>query len=131
MRTLEALLGQTEIDPIDGARAADRLADLFAGLGDLVAITCEAAVPGASAVVLGSRVYAVVPDAAGLRAHAIVPQLLERVKGSLRRPVLIGVGGHFGNVLRVQPPLVIEEAALETALDVLDAALASVTRAVA
>src|SRR4051812_19805704 len=66
-------------------------------LGDLVALTCEAAVPGASAVVLDSRVYAVVPDSAGLRAHAIVPQLLDRVKGSLHRPVLIGVGGRVSS----------------------------------
>src|SRR5262249_42150987 len=34
--------------------------------------------------------------------------------------VLIGVGGQFGNVVRVQPPLVIEDDALDHALDVLE-----------
>src|SRR4051794_800729 len=75
-----------------GVEGPDAIA-VLQRLGDLVALTCEAAVRGASAVVLGSRVYAVVPESAGLRAQAIVPQLLERVRGSLHRPVLIGVGG--------------------------------------
>lgn len=39
--------------------------------------------------------------------------------------VLIGVGGQEGNVIRLQPPLVIEESQLMAALDVLDDALAS------
>lgn len=34
----------------------------------------------------------------------------------LEHNVLIGVGGNFGNVLRVQPPLVISESELDTAL---------------
>ena len=34
----------------------------------------------------------------------------------LEHHVLIGVGGNFGNVLRIQPPLVIKESELETAL---------------
>jgi 4-aminobutyrate aminotransferase / (S)-3-amino-2-methylpropionate transaminase / 5-aminovalerate transaminase len=37
--------------------------------------------------------------------------------------VLIGVGGQAGNVLRIQPPLMIEDAALDRALDVVDEAL--------
>ncbi|MGH8730003.1 MAG: aminotransferase class III-fold pyridoxal phosphate-dependent enzyme, partial [Burkholderiales bacterium] len=37
--------------------------------------------------------------------------------------VLIGVGGQGGNVVRIQPPLVIEDAALDRALDVVDSAL--------
>jgi 4-aminobutyrate aminotransferase len=41
--------------------------------------------------------------------------------------VLIGVGGQDANVVRIQPPLVIEEQALDRALDVLEAALASVS----
>jgi len=90
----DAQLSVLAVEP-QGVEGPDAVA-VLQRLGDLVAITCEAAVPGASAVVLGNRVYAVVPDAAGLRAHAIVPQLLERVKGSLRRPVLIGVGGRVG-----------------------------------
>ncbi|HLY30034.1 MAG TPA: aspartate aminotransferase family protein [Ktedonobacterales bacterium] len=39
------------------------------------------------------------------------------------RGVLIGVGGHYGNVLRIQPPLVIEQDQLETLLDALTEAL--------
>jgi 4-aminobutyrate aminotransferase-like enzyme len=43
------------------------------------------------------------------------------------RGVLIGVGGQAGNVLRVQPPLVITQQELGRALDVIDEALATVT----
>src|SRR5919202_436812 len=43
------------------------------------------------------------------------------------RGVLIGVGGQEGNVLRVQPPLVITQEELGRALDVIDEALATVT----
>jgi 4-aminobutyrate aminotransferase len=42
--------------------------------------------------------------------------------------VLIGVGGQGGNVVRIQPPLVIEDAALDRALDVVDEALGVVGR---
>jgi 4-aminobutyrate aminotransferase/(S)-3-amino-2-methylpropionate transaminase len=42
------------------------------------------------------------------------------------RDVLIGVGGQFANVLRIQPPLVIGEDQLHAALDVIEAALADV-----
>jgi 4-aminobutyrate aminotransferase / (S)-3-amino-2-methylpropionate transaminase / 5-aminovalerate transaminase len=42
--------------------------------------------------------------------------------------VLIGVGGQGGNVVRIQPPLVIEDAALDRALDVVDDALGVVSR---
>ena len=42
------------------------------------------------------------------------------------RGVLIGVGGQEGNVLRVQPPLVITQEELGRALDVIDEALATV-----
>ncbi len=45
------------------------------------------------------------------------------------RGVLIGVGGHAGNVLRIQPPLVIEQAQLEAALDALTHALGVVSAA--
>jgi 4-aminobutyrate aminotransferase-like enzyme len=44
--------------------------------------------------------------------------------------VLIGVGGQFGNVVRIQPPLVIGDAALDHALDVVDNALGVVSREV-
>jgi 4-aminobutyrate aminotransferase / (S)-3-amino-2-methylpropionate transaminase / 5-aminovalerate transaminase len=39
--------------------------------------------------------------------------------------VLIGVGGQGGNVVRIQPPLVIEDAALDHAIDVVEEALVS------
>jgi 4-aminobutyrate aminotransferase / (S)-3-amino-2-methylpropionate transaminase / 5-aminovalerate transaminase len=42
--------------------------------------------------------------------------------------VLIGVGGQGGNVVRIQPPLVITDAALDRALDVVDDALGAVSR---
>lgn len=42
--------------------------------------------------------------------------------------VLVGVGGPFGNVVRIQPPLTIEPADLDRAIDVLDAALGAVGR---
>jgi 4-aminobutyrate aminotransferase len=40
--------------------------------------------------------------------------------------VLFGVGGQLGNVVRIQPPLVIEDAALDHALDVVEQALTTV-----
>jgi 4-aminobutyrate aminotransferase/(S)-3-amino-2-methylpropionate transaminase len=40
--------------------------------------------------------------------------------------VLIGVGGQLGNVVRIQTPLVIEDAALDHALDVVEEAMTSV-----
>lgn len=50
--------------------------------------------------------------------------LATRVRKEAReRGVLLGVGGFYGNVVRVQPPLVIDEAQLELAVEVLDAAL--------
>jgi 4-aminobutyrate aminotransferase-like enzyme len=41
------------------------------------------------------------------------------------RGVLVGVGGQEGNVVRIQPPLVITQEQLSHALDVLDQALVS------
>ncbi|MGH2558037.1 MAG: aspartate aminotransferase family protein [Thermomicrobiales bacterium] len=43
--------------------------------------------------------------------------------------VLIGVGGQAGNVVRVQPPLMIPDADLDRAVDVLDSALTAVSGA--
>jgi 4-aminobutyrate aminotransferase len=43
--------------------------------------------------------------------------------------VLIGVGGQAGNVVRIQPPLVISDTALDRALDTIDDALQAVARA--
>ncbi len=41
--------------------------------------------------------------------------------------VLIGVGGQFGNVLRIQPPLVISDVELDRAVDAIDDALGAVS----
>jgi 4-aminobutyrate aminotransferase/(S)-3-amino-2-methylpropionate transaminase len=40
--------------------------------------------------------------------------------------VLVGVGGQAGNVIRIQPPLIIDDADLERAVDVLDRAFGEV-----
>jgi 4-aminobutyrate aminotransferase len=45
----------------------------------------------------------------------------------LRQGVLIGVGGVFGNVVRMQPPLVISRQQLDRALDVLEQAFAEIS----
>lgn len=42
--------------------------------------------------------------------------------------LLIGVGGVYGNVLRIQPPLVISEQQLEKALGILDSALSELEK---
>jgi 4-aminobutyrate aminotransferase-like enzyme len=42
--------------------------------------------------------------------------------------LLIGVGGVYGNVIRIQPPLVIDENQLEKALGVLDYAFSTVEK---
>jgi 4-aminobutyrate aminotransferase-like enzyme len=47
-----------------------------------------------------------------------------KVRAACReRGLLIGIGGFSGNVLRIQPPLVISEAQLGEAADTLDDAL--------
>lgn len=52
------------------------------------------------------------------------PELARRVKAACReRGVLVGVGGYFGNVVRIQPPLVITQDQLGFVVEVLDAAL--------
>ena len=57
-------------------------------------------------------------------AKTPAPELAGRVRAACReRGVLVGVGGFFGNVVRIQPPLVIGDAQLDLAADVLDAAL--------
>jgi 4-aminobutyrate aminotransferase len=45
----------------------------------------------------------------------------------LQNGVLVGVGGVFGNVVRIQPPLVITREQLDRALEVLEQALAQVS----
>ena len=44
----------------------------------------------------------------------------------LRMGVLVGVGAAYGNVVRIQPPLVITRGQIYSALDVLEQALAEV-----
>jgi len=52
------------------------------------------------------------------------PELARLVRaGCVEKGLLIGVGGLFGNVLRIQPPLVIEDAQLEAVADILHGAL--------
>ena len=54
------------------------------------------------------------------------PDLAARIKAECRsRGVLVGVGGFFGNVIRLQPPLVITEDQLGLVVEVLDEALAA------
>jgi 4-aminobutyrate aminotransferase-like enzyme len=49
------------------------------------------------------------------------PELANTIKGACRDlGVLIGVGGFFGNVMRIQPPLVITEEQFEFVIEVLD-----------
>jgi 4-aminobutyrate aminotransferase/(S)-3-amino-2-methylpropionate transaminase len=51
-------------------------------------------------------------------------QLAMRMRSACReRGLLIGVGGFYGNVLRIQPPLVIDEEQLSSAVATLDEAL--------
>jgi 4-aminobutyrate aminotransferase len=60
-------------------------------------------------------------------AKTPAPELAVAVRAHCReRGVLVGVGGSFGNVVRVQPPLIIERGQLETAISVIDTALAAV-----
>jgi 4-aminobutyrate aminotransferase-like enzyme len=44
----------------------------------------------------------------------------------LREGVLVGVGGVYGNVVRIQPPLVITPAQLDQALTIIEQILAEV-----
>ncbi len=45
----------------------------------------------------------------------------------LEHGVLVGTGGVYGNVIRIQPPLVIDQAQLETATKVLEAAIHNIS----
>lgn len=42
--------------------------------------------------------------------------------------LLVGVGGVYGNVIRIQPPLTIEEKQLDIALEILDSAFSSIEK---
>ena len=58
------------------------------------------------------------------RKKTPAPEAAERIQDRmLEAGFLIGVGGTYGNVLRVQPPLVISDEALDCAVAALDRAL--------
>ena len=46
----------------------------------------------------------------------------------LEKGVLLGVGGAYGNVLRLQPPLVITQAQLDNVLNAIEQSLQEVSR---
>jgi len=57
---------------------------------------------------------------------APIPQLADQIRAASReRGVLIGVGGFYGNVIRLQPPLVITQEQLGFVVEVLDDAFAA------
>jgi 4-aminobutyrate aminotransferase / (S)-3-amino-2-methylpropionate transaminase / 5-aminovalerate transaminase len=57
-------------------------------------------------------------------AKTPAPGAANRVRAACReRGLLVGVGGFAGNVVRIQPPLVISQAQLDLAMEVLDQAL--------
>jgi 4-aminobutyrate aminotransferase len=58
------------------------------------------------------------------------PQQAEAVRDAcLKRGVLVGVGAAYGNVVRIQPPLVITKDQIDLALEALELALAEVSGA--
>lgn len=61
-----------------------------------------------------------VADAAKTPAAALAEEVRAEL---LKRGILVGVGGVNGNVVRIQPPLVIEDAQINTALQQLEAVL--------
>lgn len=57
-------------------------------------------------------------------AKTPAPEIAAKVKAECRaRGILVGVGGFFGNVLRIQPPLMIEQSQLGLVVETLDEAL--------
>jgi 4-aminobutyrate aminotransferase/(S)-3-amino-2-methylpropionate transaminase len=87
------------------------------------------------------KVHALIGDVRGLGLMAGVELVSDRTRKTpapdeaaaiqarlLEEGFLAGVGGYYGNVLRLQPPLVIEDADLDRAVAALDRALAGVAR---
>jgi 4-aminobutyrate aminotransferase/(S)-3-amino-2-methylpropionate transaminase len=61
----------------------------------------------------------------GEDGFSYAPALAEAVRDAcLRRGVLVGVGGAYGNVVRIQPPLVITRSQIDHALQTLEASFA-------
>jgi 4-aminobutyrate aminotransferase len=114
--------GLASLDVIEG----DHLCDRAAELGSLLLSQCRD---------LASR-HSSVGDVRGLglmvglelvrdSTRAPFPELASRIRAACRKQgVLVGVGGFFGNVVRIQPPLVIDEEQLGEAVGAVDRALA-------
>ncbi|MFB6082378.1 MAG: aspartate aminotransferase family protein [Halanaeroarchaeum sp.] len=101
-----------------GKWLADRLADLEAD---------HAAVGEARGRGLMWGIELVDPDEDGPTARGAAPdeQLAGAVSDALHEAgMVLGTGGYYKNVLRLQPPLTIERADLERAVDAIDAAIA-------
>lgn len=59
-------------------------------------------------------------------AKTPAPEMAAKVKAECRtRGILVGVGGFFGNVVRIQPPLMVEQNQLGLVIETLDEALAA------
>jgi 4-aminobutyrate aminotransferase/(S)-3-amino-2-methylpropionate transaminase len=66
------------------------------------------------------------PEAKGPKGHASAPadELAKRVNRNLRKQgIIMGVGGFYKNVMRIQPPLSISRKQLERAIDGLQTAI--------
>jgi 4-aminobutyrate aminotransferase-like enzyme len=57
-------------------------------------------------------------------APGAVAELMEETK---KRGLLLGKGGIYGNTVRISPPMVVDRADVDTAVDILDQALRAVT----
>lgn len=64
----------------------------------------------------------------GTKAYAR-PQTLKLLEQCRKRGLLLGKGGYFGNVIRIAPPLSIDQAQCERIIQVLDESLSAVAKA--
>ena len=51
-----------------------------------------------------------------------VREILELFENTKKRGLLIGKGGLYGNVIRIGPPMTVDEAAVDEAIQILDKA---------
>jgi hypothetical protein len=92
-----------ELEGVDGPDAVV----LVERLADIVALHAQSNAPGASCAAIGRRVYTLLPEigaepqVARARVRALVPQVLQRVRSSLRLKVLSGVGGRADGMAAV------------------------------